>query len=90
MSKREAFCPWELKGRVMRTLITENGPERLELLDGVKFFTDKGWALVLPDADKPMFRVYSEGETPEMAETISDKYLDRIKSIIDISNKQVI
>ncbi|GAE89996.1 mannose-1-phosphate guanylyltransferase [Acetivibrio straminisolvens JCM 21531] len=83
VSKKKIFCPWELKGRVMRTLITEKDQEKVELLDGVKFILDNGWALVLPDADMPLCRVYSEGVTPDVAETISDKYLDKIKAIIN-------
>ncbi len=82
VSKKKVYCPWELKGKVMRTLITENEGEKVELLDGVKFILEKGWALVLPDADMPLCRVYSEGESPSVAELISDKYMERIKNII--------
>lgn len=84
VSKKNIFCPWELKGKVMRTLITEKTGEKIELLDGVKFLLENGWALILPDADKPLCRVYSEGESPQDAEIISDKYLEKIKKIIDI------
>lgn len=83
MSKKKIFCPWELKGRVMRTLITEKNGEKIELLDGVKFILENGWALVLPDADLPLCRVYSEGESPDIADSISDKYLEKIKDIIN-------
>ncbi|MCX8128646.1 MAG: mannose-1-phosphate guanyltransferase [Clostridia bacterium] len=82
ISKKNIFCPWELKGKVMRTLITEKNGEKVELLDGVKFIMENGWALVLPDADMPLCRVYSEGDSPQIAEVISDKYLNKIKSII--------
>lgn len=83
VSKKKIFCPWELKGRVMRTLITEKSGEKVELLDGVKFILEDGWALVLPDADLPLCRVYSEGTTPNAAEIISEKYLEKIKLIIN-------
>jgi mannose-1-phosphate guanylyltransferase / phosphomannomutase len=83
ISKKKVFCPWELKGKVMRTLITEKTGEKVELLDGVKFIFENGWVLVIPDADTPMCRVYSEGETSQIAEDISDKYLDKIKTIIE-------
>lgn len=83
ISKKKVFCPWELKGKVMRTLITEKNGEKLELLDGVKFIFENGWVLVIPDADTPMCRVYSEGETSQIAEFFSDKYLDKIKTIIE-------
>ncbi|MEN8905771.1 MAG: mannose-1-phosphate guanyltransferase [Clostridiales bacterium] len=83
VSKKKIFCPWELKGKVMRTLITEIAEEKVELLDGVKFILDDGWALVLPDADMPMCRIFSEGKSPLIADVIADRYLDRIKSIIN-------
>lgn len=83
ISKKKTFCPWELKGKVMRKLITDKSSESIELLDGVKFIFENGWALILPDADLPMFRVYSEGMSPQIADTISDTYLDKIKVIID-------
>lgn len=83
VSKKKVFCPWELKGRVMRTLIKDKKGEKIELLDGVKFIFENGWALVLPDADMPICRVYSEGDSPQAAETISDEYLDKIRTIIN-------
>ncbi len=83
ISKKMVFCPWELKGRVMRSLITEQTGEKIELLDGVKFILENGWALVLPDADKPLCRIYSEGDSPIVAENISDRYLEKIKGIIN-------
>jgi mannose-1-phosphate guanylyltransferase/phosphomannomutase len=83
VSKKKIFCPWETKGRVMRTLITEKSGNKVELLDGVKFIFENGWSLVLPDADMPLCRVYSEGISPDVAETISNKYIDKIKTIID-------
>ncbi|WP_036936750.1 mannose-1-phosphate guanyltransferase [Pseudobacteroides cellulosolvens] len=83
VSKKKIFCPWELKGKVMRTLITEKSDEKVELLDGVKFIMENGWVLVLPDADMPLCRVYSEGDTPQIAESISEKYLTKIRTIIN-------
>lgn len=83
ISKKSVSCPWELKGKVMRSLITEKHTEKVELLDGVRFINENGWALVLPDADLPMFRVYSEGKTPEMADNISGQYIDKINKLLD-------
>lgn len=83
ISRKKLFCPWELKGKVMRTLITEENENRLELLDGVKFTLADGWALVLPDADMPLFRVYSEGRNVAAAEGIAELYLGKIRRIIE-------
>lgn len=67
----------------MRTLITEKNGEKLELLEGVKFILEDGWSLILPDADMPLCRIYSEGNTPHIAEQLSERYLIKIKAIIN-------
>ncbi|MCR3921606.1 MAG: sugar phosphate nucleotidyltransferase [Firmicutes bacterium] len=77
--KREVDCSWGAKGAVMRRLIEETRDDEVELLDGVKVQHDQGWALVLPDSEKPIYRIYSEGLNAEMAEELTDIYAKRIK-----------
>ncbi len=84
VSKKKIFCPWEQKGKVMRTLIQEKTKNKIELLDGVKFVTPKGWVLVLPDVDKPLCRVYAEGTSRKVSEKLADEYIEKIKDIIEI------
>jgi len=84
ISKKKIFCPWEQKGKVMRTLIQEKTKNKIELLDGVKFITSKGWVLVIPDVDKPLCRVYAEGTSKKSSEKLADEYIEKIKSIIEI------
>ncbi|OPZ75685.1 MAG: D-glycero-alpha-D-manno-heptose 1-phosphate guanylyltransferase [Firmicutes bacterium ADurb.Bin456] len=81
MDRREVPVPWELKGRVIRSLIEDPPEGRMELLDGVKVYHRDGWALVLPDPDEPVCRVFSEGSTMEIAESLTDFYIDRIRKI---------
>ncbi|TEB16114.1 D-glycero-alpha-D-manno-heptose 1-phosphate guanylyltransferase [Pelotomaculum sp. FP] len=81
MDRREAPVPWEAKGRVIRQLIQDPPASRLELLDGVKVYHQDGWALVLPDPDEPFCRVFSEGSTMEIAESLTDMYIKKINDI---------
>lgn len=88
LSKKNVFCPWELKGKVMRTLITKDTTnEKVELLEGVKFKFKNSWVLVLPDADLPMCRVFSEGETQEQSEKGANIYIEKIRAVLDEANK---
>jgi len=83
--QREVFCPWGQKGRVMRRLVQE-GPgkaERIELFDGVKFFYPNGWALVLPDPEKPSYRIYGEGFTEEISESLTGFLVEKVKNLQD-------
>lgn len=78
---READCPWEQKGRVMRNLFEENQGRQVEITDGLKVFHQEGWALVLPDAEEPIFKIYSEANTSEEADALTDIYLNRINEL---------
>ncbi len=85
LRQREVFCPWGQKGRVMRRLVQE-GPgraERIELFDGVKFFYPNGWALVLPDPEKPSYRIYGEGYTEEISESLTGFLVEKVKNLQD-------
>ena len=48
----------------MRLLNEQLASRRLDLMDGVKAYDDRGWVQVLPDQDEPVVHVYAEGETP--------------------------
>lgn len=80
-SKRVIDCPWEAKGRVIRSIIEEESQQQLELLEGVKVIHPQGWALVLPDSEEPVCRIYSEGFSQEIAESLTDWYSDRVREI---------
>jgi mannose-1-phosphate guanylyltransferase/phosphomannomutase len=54
-------CPWDVKGEVMRRLVEGHQGERVDLTDGLKVLFDRGYALVLPDADTPHYRVVVSG-----------------------------
>ncbi|MEG6616120.1 mannose-1-phosphate guanyltransferase [Peptococcaceae bacterium 1198_IL3148] len=81
VNKKQVKVSWEAKGKVIRKLI-EQKPGRLELLDGVKVFHPDGWALVLPDPEEPICRVYCEGSSMEIAEELTDLYIDKINKIV--------
>ncbi|MFA5882116.1 MAG: hypothetical protein WC834_07950, partial [Eubacteriales bacterium] len=77
--KKEVECPWSVKGTVMRRLIEDAKKEKVELLDGVKIFSEGGWTLVLPDCEETIFRVVSEAPTYEAAEKLADYYTSKIE-----------
>jgi len=75
-------CPWEAKGKVMRTLIEEEAGDRVELLDGIKINHERGWALVLPHTEEPSYQVFSEGFNQEYAEELTNLYINKIRAIL--------
>ena len=84
MASRSVTCPWEHKGRIMRTLINEQRNNTIELLDGLRVMRDNGWVLVLPDASEPTFKVIAEGTTPETAVRYVDAMAARIEELVNV------
>jgi mannose-1-phosphate guanylyltransferase/phosphomannomutase len=73
-------CPWSEKGTVMRRLLENSDPERTLYFDGIKEQSGSGWALVVPDDDEPVFRLYSEAKTEAEAAGLIQHYADLIRS----------
>jgi len=81
--QKTVSVPWENKGTVIREIIEKPDGSEMELLYGVKVFYPNGWALVLPDPEEPLCRVFSEGASMEVAESLADFYIERIQKIIN-------
>lgn len=81
IAKKEVKCPWNMKGKVMRNLIEENNSNSVDLIEGVKLNFDDGWALVLPDAEEPLCRVYAESKNSTGLDKLTEELLRRIETI---------
>jgi mannose-1-phosphate guanylyltransferase/phosphomannomutase len=81
MATRTVACPWEVKGTVMRLLHERYKGSREELIDGVRVQVGDSWALILPDPDEPLFRIYTESDSVAAAEELADKYMHIVESL---------
>ena len=72
----------DAKGWVMRNLINSADPSTTQFIDGIKKFTDSGWVLVIPDGDEPVFKIYSEAESKEEAERLTNYYCEKIEKLL--------
>ncbi|HHX86982.1 MAG TPA: NTP transferase domain-containing protein [Firmicutes bacterium] len=79
--ERETACPWAKKGRVMRRLVQESSRQKTEMIDGLKIYHPEGWALILPDPDRPSYHVYGEGYSEEISASLTDFYINRINAL---------
>lgn len=79
---KTVYCPWESKGRVMRSMISAADLETAEFLDGIRYYLDSGWALVVPDGDEPLFHVFCEAQTSEEADALAQVYADQIENFL--------
>jgi len=74
-------CPWEHKGRVMRSLIAEQRRDEIELFEGLRVRRDDGWILVLPDASDPTFSIYAEASSDGEAHAYAERMGTRIEQL---------
>lgn len=80
--EKSVLCPWESKGKVMRSLINGADPANTSFLDGLKYHHGQGWALIIPDGDDPVFHIYSEADSLEEADALTEFYTEQIESIL--------
>ena len=86
---RQLPCPWALKGTVMRVLTERLRDRRLDLLDGIKVFDERGWAQVLPDPDEPLIHIYAEGTTPERSKDLEEEFRRLVEEIMEVESTTV-
>src|SRR5438270_4395157 len=84
------FCPWEVKGRVMRTMMERHLKDRVDLTDGVKVFVDDGWVLVAPDADRPEYHVIASTTDAEPSRRVVEEYSARVRSVVSEAAPQAV
>ena len=76
------FCPWEVKGRVMRTMMEKHIKDRVDLTDGVKVFVEGGWVLVVPDADRPEYHIIASTLDPVKSAQLVEEYSALVRSVV--------
>jgi mannose-1-phosphate guanylyltransferase / phosphomannomutase len=76
------FCPWEVKGRVMRTMMEKHIKDRVDLTDGVKVFVEGGWVLVVPDADRPEYHIIASTLDPVKSAALVEEYSALVRSVV--------
>lgn len=82
MASTRVPCRWEDKGRVMRILNEQYRDSSIRQIDGVKIDLGKGeWALILPDADRPLFHVIAEADSDAEARQLVDKYSGLVQGL---------
>jgi len=76
-------CPWEQKGAVMRQLHDLSAGQQVDHTDGLKIYEPGGWVLVLPDASEPLFHLYAEGDSPEVADQLLEQGRRQISLLVE-------
>jgi mannose-1-phosphate guanylyltransferase/phosphomannomutase len=75
-------CPWGRKGLVMRLVNEHLSSRRLDLMDGVKAWDERGWVQVLPDPDEPLVHVYAEGVNEELTMELATEVAAFVENVV--------
>ncbi|MDR6878550.1 sugar phosphate nucleotidyltransferase [Bacillus sp. 3255] len=76
---REAIdCPWEAKGQVMRSMMERSKNTPVDLVDGIKFYHENGWILLLPDSDDPIVQLIAQSADRTAARELVQSYRNHI------------
>jgi mannose-1-phosphate guanylyltransferase/phosphomannomutase len=68
-------CSSGQKGKIMRKIAEmTKGVDRLETVDGLKFWHGQDWALILPDQTRPVIHFCAEANSEKDAGMLFDKY----------------
>ncbi|QNB45006.1 NTP transferase domain-containing protein [Thermanaerosceptrum fracticalcis] len=79
-------CNWTIKGKIIRSLIENFDTElRTDTVEGVKFNHPEGWTLILPDPERPLVQIFSEGSSMEIANELTSAYMNKIKEIMEMA-----
>lgn len=84
VAEREVECPWEEKGRVLRTLVQDAGRagEQAETREGIRLIRRNGRVLVLPDVNRPVYRIYADAANMEAAESLADDMAKKVRALL--------
>ncbi|HDQ26170.1 MAG TPA: nucleotidyltransferase [bacterium] len=72
--------PWEKRGSVMKELFVLSGSSK-RAIEGVGFHEAGADVLIIPDNDRPFFRVYAEGKERRRVSAAAAKYRRLVKKL---------
>ncbi|MFB0562752.1 MAG: sugar phosphate nucleotidyltransferase [Candidatus Lokiarchaeia archaeon] len=80
--KESITTPLQHRGLIMRTLLENAEGETFDVIDGIKIYLDKGWVLIRPSSDEPVFDIFVEAQTETKAREFIKTYKKEIEEIL--------
>ena len=85
--KMKIECADDLKASVMDSIAEEiktTTDFELDTTDGVKIFKDDGWVIIRPSGTEPIFRCFSESDSQQKADEMTEWGIELIKKHSEI------
>jgi len=77
-NKKKVKIPYEKMKSMMDRLLVLTKDQKRITIDGIKLLYDNGWILLRPSGTEPLYRIFTEGPTEEIAENLSKMGMDLI------------
>jgi len=80
-TKDKISCTEEGANKVISRLLAEFPGSNIT--DGIKIvLDDKSWVMIRPSGTEPIIRIYAESDSQKNLESLMEKFIQKIKSII--------
>ena len=80
-TKDKISCTEEGANKVISSLLAEFPGS--DTTDGIKIILDnKNWVMIRPSGTEPIIRIYAESDSQKNLESLMEKFIQKIKSII--------
>ena len=76
-SHRQAFCPQDQLGTVMRRAMDHTKSMKRTLVDGIRFSPIPGssaWVLIIPEKERPYCEILTDADSRETADVLAEEY----------------
>lgn len=84
--KLKIECPNDLKEKVLKRLVESvkgnKEIKKIDQTDGIKIYLEEGWVLVRPSGTEPIFRIFAESKSKDVAAELAGKYREEVRNLV--------
>lgn len=80
-ASRQAFCPQDQLGTVMRRAMEHTKSMERTLVDGIRFSpieNNSAWVLIIPEKERPYCEILTDADSKETAEVLAEEYSSQV------------
>jgi phosphomannomutase/phosphoglucomutase len=81
--KQKLKIPVEEMTSLMEKLLVLTKDQNRITIDGIKLIHDEGWILIRPSGTEPLYRIFAEGKTREVASRLCKIGIDLVKEAMN-------